>query len=167
MSDVIAVARIRFRAKVNKAGPTVRPALGPCWLWTGAPTAKGRGVFNIPGRPVTVAARAAWILFHGEIPQGLMVCHHCDVMLCVNWESHLFLGTAGDNLRDMVSKGRSRSQKVTVCPQGHPYDSENTYINPKTGVRLCRACRKAVQARRGPRVRHGRTTTSSGNSTVS
>lgn len=36
--------------------------------------------------------------------------------------------------------------KVT-CPHGHPYDSANTYINPK-GWRLCRTCRRQDAERR-------------------
>lgn len=39
----------------------------------------------------------------------------------------------------------------THCPQGHPYDDENTYISPD-GRRMCRACRNdhtgASRARR-------------------
>jgi hypothetical protein len=28
----------------------------------------------------------------------------------------------------------------THCPEGHPYDEENTYIIPSTGGRMCRIC---------------------------
>lgn len=37
---------------------------------------------------------------------------------------------------------------VTHCLQGHPFDEENTYVVPKTGVRCCRICRRQ-RARKG------------------
>lgn len=35
----------------------------------------------------------------------------------------------------------------THCVRGHPFDSVNTYIHPKTGKRQCRACKKAERLR--------------------
>jgi hypothetical protein len=32
------------------------------------------------------------------------------------------------------------------CPQGHPYDEENTHIDPR-GARRCRACNRAHVAK--------------------
>lgn len=51
------------------------------------------------------AHRAAWELVNGPIPEGKIICHHCDIPLCVE-TTHLFLGTALDNSRDCVKKGR-------------------------------------------------------------
>ncbi|CAH1205787.1 hypothetical protein PAECIP111893_02418 [Paenibacillus plantiphilus] len=42
----------------------------------------------------------------GEIPEGLVVRHKCDVRNCINPE-HLELGTIKENSMDMVIRGRS------------------------------------------------------------
>lgn len=79
-----------------------------CWLWTGAATAAGYGVVSKGprGRQKTyLTHRVAFESVNGAIPAGLFVCHRCDVPSCVN-PDHLFLGTARDNTRDMLRKGR-------------------------------------------------------------
>lgn len=49
----------------------------------------------------------AWMLFRGEIPEGMLICHHCDNTLCVN-PDHLFVGTHKTNSDDKYRKGRAR-----------------------------------------------------------
>lgn len=71
-----------------------------CWLWTAHCNKGGYG--KIDGK---IASRVSWELTNGAIPEGLDVCHHCDNPKCVN-PTHLFLGTASDNLKDSVLKGR-------------------------------------------------------------
>lgn len=83
----------RFWEKVTKS------PIG-CWLWQGHISRLGYGKFM--GKH---AHRIAWSLTNGSIPDDLDVCHHCDNTMCVNPE-HLFLGTASDNMKDCVSKGR-------------------------------------------------------------
>ncbi len=78
-----------------------------CWIWQGRPRRDGYGQIKIDGLPVG-AHRVAWKLAHPteEIPTGYLICHHCDTPICVR-PDHLFLGTAKDNSRDMMNKGRS------------------------------------------------------------
>ena len=79
-----------------------------CWLWTGASIGKGYGSINA-GKHATsmLAHRAAYECFVGPIPDGIHVCHRCDVRYCVN-PAHLFLGTNLDNIHDSMKKGRRK-----------------------------------------------------------
>jgi hypothetical protein len=77
-----------------------------CWVWKLGTTDNGYGLVKKSGLPTRRAHRVAWMVHTGELPPDeLMVCHHCDNPPCVN-PKHLFLGTAMDNHKDMVSKGR-------------------------------------------------------------
>lgn len=90
----------RFWAKVDRSGE--------CWTWTASAHSFGYGRFGI-GRRVFTAHRVAWELVNGPVPGGLHVCHRCDNPPCVR-PDHLFLGTAKENLRDMIAKGRGGGQ---------------------------------------------------------
>lgn len=81
-----------------------------CWRWSGPTDKNGYGLFTnfwVEGKREQRAPRIAWILTIGAIPKGKWVLHHCDNSRCVN-PSHLFIGDALANNRDMVSKGRQR-----------------------------------------------------------
>ena len=80
------------------------PASG-CWIWQGCRNTNGYGYLTHRYKNYQ-AHRFSWIIHRGEIPQGMLVLHKCDVPLCVN-PDHLYLGTYANNTADMMRKGRN------------------------------------------------------------
>jgi hypothetical protein len=81
-----------------------------CWPWKRSLSASGYGHFKV-GAAVFIASRVSYALATGKEPGGLLVCHSCDNPMCCN-PRHLFLGTDGDNHRDMMAKGRWRANGI-------------------------------------------------------
>lgn len=97
--------------------PTIRNRLwarvqktDTCWLWTGATSKAGYGQIGYSHNGKVYTHRLAYELTNGPIPDGLYVCHTCDVPQCVN-PSHLFLGSQSDNMRDASSKQRCNPRR--------------------------------------------------------
>jgi hypothetical protein len=99
----------RYCRTCRKAAPTkVKPfdqyvevKSSGCWEWSGRRGERGYGFYK---RQRT--HRIAWEKANGPIPPNMHICHRCDNPPCVN-PGHLFLGTKGDNARDMHIKGRA------------------------------------------------------------
>lgn len=119
----------RFWEKVDKKSDD------ECWGWLGPLFPKGYGrTSNSSG-----AHRLSYTLSYGEIPEGMLVCHHCDNPPCVN-PKHLFLGTPKDNSDDKVLKERhskkfSFAEIEEIISQYNTGEYSESEIAKKYGVR--------------------------------
>jgi hypothetical protein len=86
-----------------------------CWLWTGAKTGKGYGRVKRSGCWLMATRYLLEYSSGVAIPDDIEVCHTCDNPSCVR-PDHLFLGTASDNAKDALAKGRHMSQLPTFRP---------------------------------------------------
>ena len=107
---------MKFWERVDKGGAN------GCWIWKGGRNRDGYGYVNryVGGkRKVLRAHRLSWIYHHKKDPGKFLICHRCDNPPCVNWD-HLFKGTSGDNMRDMIAKGRKvvGGRKLTNFEEG-------------------------------------------------
>jgi hypothetical protein len=78
---------------------------GECWEWTGARRPKGYGIVRAPGTRRNEGPHRVVMRCLGYDVEGKHVCHRCDNPSCCN-PDHLFVGTAADNVRDCMAKGR-------------------------------------------------------------
>lgn len=87
----------RFWAKVEKTST--------CWLWQGYCSPNGYGSIGSGNKnsPVLVH-RLSYEIYFGEIPDGLLVLHKCNIKKCVN-PGHLKVGTNQDNTNDALDAG--------------------------------------------------------------
>lgn len=140
---------LRYWSKVNKASED------ECWEWSGARNGKGYGQFGLNGKS-TSTHRISYTIHHGEIPDGMIICHLCNNPPCVN-PRHLYLGTAHDNMRQAVNEGRLAPQRKTHCKNGHEFTPENTIIrnqgNKKgrtsgSTYRCCKECKRIHDSKR-------------------
>ncbi|GLW32243.1 HNH endonuclease signature motif containing protein [Actinoplanes regularis] len=141
--------RRTFNAFFAAIEPT--SSISACWKWTGRLNPNGYGCFG-PG----LAHRRAYEMAVGQIPAGLVIDHLCRVRHCVN-PLHMEPVTALENTqRGLLGGGWAlRQRRKTHCPQGHPYDENNTYTH-RIGRpnRRCRRCNTNQQALRRARLRN-------------
>lgn len=129
-------------------GSTFNPDTG-CITWDGAKL-KGYGVVTINGKARRVHV-VAWEAANGPTPPGLELdhrCHsdnpcglgdNCPHRACWN-VTHLVPRTHAENVLLGESPSAINARK-THCDNDHPLASDNLYIIPSTGGRVCRQCR--------------------------
>lgn len=131
----------------EKFNERVQRAASGCLEWTGWKR-KGYGHLKVSGRGVA-AHRIACERAHGPAPEGKPhALHHCDNRACVEG-AHLYWGNDVDNARDRSERGLAHGgrYKATHCVNGHPFDEENTYWEPRGWGRACKTCRRAAVRR--------------------
>jgi len=114
----------RLLSKVNKTES--------CWLWTGAMNSAGYGLFSFEGKEA-LAHRFSYRLFTGEIPDGLVILHSCDVRECINPE-HLSVGTHTENMEDCLAKGRHNSQLSNFLDHTQKAEIRIKYLQNKVSM---------------------------------
>lgn len=109
-----------------------------CWIWIGATNSEGYGQVRFQDTIHYVHMLAAGT----PRQKGIETLHSCDTPACFN-PAHLTVGTTSQNQLDSSAKGRKRNQNMgkTHCPQGHEYNTENTYTD-KRSRRSCRECQR-------------------------
>lgn len=124
----------RLSAKIS-----IDPETG-CWNWTGSRISTGYGNIVVGQRKTMLVHRVTWELRHGTIAPGLTIDHLCRNRRCCN-PDHLEPVDHATN----VSRGSSGviQRNKTHCPQGHPYDDQNTYYYQ--GRRYCKECNRVQQ----------------------
>lgn len=113
-----------------------------CWIWTGAKSDTGYGTFNLGRGHTVLVHRLSYQLAKGNIPVGLELDHLCRNKACVNPEHLQPVTRSVNTLRGngpLLTKLKFAAK--THCPNGHPYDEANTFINAD-GHRGCLICRR-------------------------
>lgn len=142
--------RVRFMSHVTRQDDG-------CWLWIGATNGNGYGTFNLNGKTI-LAHIAAYLMLKGEIPDGLTLDHQCHKTetcpggpecrhrRCVNPEHLEAITQAQNSMRGHhrhesgVLAAADAHRRITHCPSGHEYTSENTGLS--SGSRFCRECKR-------------------------
>lgn len=113
----------------------VRVEDGGCWQWTAALNPDGYGRIRLRRDWSPLAHRALWELLIGPVTYPEELDHLCKNRGCVN-PQHLEKVQHAENVRR--GRGGENWAEKTHCPQGHPYDDQNT--RRYKGSRVCRKC---------------------------
>jgi len=111
----------------------VDPLTG-CHLWQRSLSSRGYARIVVRGKH-HLAHRLAWTLRHGPIPEGMEVCHRCDIRHCINPDHH-FLGNRSGNMLDLARKRRARVERSFADERGQGGVPAGTRPNELMPIRL-------------------------------
>lgn len=113
----------------------------PCWVSNRAKCRGGYTQFVYPGGRHTQTHRAAYELFVGDIPEGLVIDHLCRVPACCN-PDHLEPVTHRTNMRRGTAPS-AVTANTNRCKRGHELTADNTY-RKRNGERNCLLCKRTA-----------------------
>jgi len=127
---------------------------GDCWMWKASKNNWQYGWFMLDGRP-HLAHRVAWRLTFGEIPEGKLVCHHCDNPPCVR-PSHLFIGTDAINAADRNAKGRTRGAAGSLNKHAKLSEDDVRAIRKASGTQAAIGLQFGISQQMVSRIKSGK-----------
>ncbi len=115
-----------WMAAVDRVWSKIDRSAGPsaCWPWLGSRDRDGYGFVSLD---ITRRAHRVVFMLTGGEPKTSMVLHSCDNPPCCN-PAHLRSGTARDNSKDMVERGRATNGErngAYTKPARRPRGSRN------------------------------------------
>lgn len=82
--------------------------VGDCLIWQGCRNTDGYPKISRGSNCNIKGHRYVYEQVKGSIPEGLVIRHICDNILCLN-PDHLIIGTPTDNMKDRVERGRTHN----------------------------------------------------------
>lgn len=123
---------------LNRVMNRVKVADNGCWEWTGPPRRDGYAELDV-NCVRWLLHRYVYTQLKGPIPEGLVIDHLCRNRKCCNPEHLEAVPQRVNVIRgNLALAAKIKAAKRTHCPQGHPYDEENTYKDAYG--RHCRIC---------------------------
>lgn len=106
-----------------------------CWIWKRPPAKHGYGQIVVKGI-YYLAHRLSYLLHKGPLEKGKLVCHTCDVKVCVN-PDHLYLGTISDNANDAYKRGQRIRRQGELATNVAKLTAENVKFIRESLERTC------------------------------